>query len=147
MKNNLLILLKKYFLYLLSIKDTYKRKNKGFSLIELTVVIAVLSIFSAVAIPFFDNLRKKAMIAAVKENITTITMECLVQDLLDETKSFGTNYRDRGWNNSNTTFSDNGGIDHGSTGYPYYFISLGFGNPLSLDGNYLSITARSKIYK
>ena len=75
-KNNLSILLKKYFLYLSSIKDTYKRYNKGFSLIELVIVIAVLSILGAIAIPYFDSLRKKAMIAAVKENITTtILME------------------------------------------------------------------------
>ena len=144
LKNKLLILLKKYFLFLLSIKNTYKKNNKGFSLIELVIVIAVLSILGAIAIPSFDTFRKKAMIAAVKENITTITKECLVHDLLDETKNFGTNYRDRGWNNSNTSFSDNGGIDHGSRGYPYYFISLGFGNPLSLDDNCLSISARSK---
>tara|TARA_B100000212_G_scaffold44473_1_gene28740 strand:+ start:37 stop:600 length:564 start_codon:yes stop_codon:yes gene_type:complete len=130
--------------FVLMDKGRINRKNKGFSLIELVIVIAVLSILGAIAFPYFDSLRKKAMIAALKENITTITKECLVQDLLDETKNFGTNYRDRGWNNSNTSFSDNGGIDHGSTGYPYYFISLGFRNPLSLDDNCLSISARSK---
>ena len=143
LKNSLLILVKNIS-HSLSIKDTYKRNNKGFSLIELVIVIAVLSILGAIGIPAFDTFRKKAMIAAVKENITTIVKECLVQDLLDGTNYFATNYRDLGWNNSNTSFSDNGGIDHGSKGYPYYFISLGFGNPLSLDSNCLSISARSK---
>ena len=72
-------------------KEIRNRNNKGFSLIELVIVIAVLSILSAIAIPAFDTFRKKAMIAAVKENITTITKECLVHDLLDKTKNSGTN--------------------------------------------------------
>ena len=113
---------------------TPKKQNYdsgGFSLIELVIVIAVLSILGAIAIPTFVEVRKKAMIAAVKENITLIAKQCLIQDFLDETRNFSTNYRDLGWNNSNTSFSDNGGIDHGSAGYPEYFISLGFGNPLN----------------
>ncbi len=123
-----------------------KYDSAGFSLIELVMVITVLSILGAIAIPAFDKVRKKAMIAAVKENITLIAKQCLIQDYLDQTRNFSTNYRDLGWNNSNTSFSDNGGIDHGSVGYPNYFISLGFGNPLSLDSNCLSITARSRFF-
>ena len=115
-----------------------------FVLISLTLLF---SNFGIIAIPAFDKVRKKAMIAAVKENITTITYECLIQDLLDQKRNFSTNYRDRGWNNLNTSFSDNGGINHGSVGYPHYFISLGFANPLSLDDNCLSISARSKNIK
>ena len=126
-------------------KGRINRNNKGFSLIELVVVIAVLSILGAIAISYFDSLRKKAMIAAVKENITTIAKQCLIENLLDRPGEYGLNYRTAlGWTNTNTSFSDNGGIDLGSKGYPYYFISLGFRNPLSLDDNCLSISARSR---
>ena len=128
-------------------KERISRNNKGFSLIELVIVIAVLSILAAIAIPYFDSLRKKAMIVAVKTNITKIVKECLVRNTLDDSRGYGITYRDLGWNYKNTSFSDNGGIDHGSKGYPYYFISLGFGNPLSLDDNCLSITARSRYLK
>ena len=128
-------------------KGRINRNNKGFSLIELVVVIAVLSILGAIAISYFDSLRKKAMIAAVKENITTIAKQCLIENLLDRPGEYGLNYRTAlGWNNTNTSFSDNGGINLGSTGYPYYFTSLGFTNPLSLDSNCISITARSKYF-
>ena len=122
-------------------------RNKGFSLIELVIVIAVLSILGAIAIPYFDSLRKKAMIEAVKANITTIAKQCLIEDLLDGPGKYGGNYRIAlGMTNTNTSFSDNGGINLGSTGYPYYFTSLGFTNPLSLDSNCISITARSKYF-
>ena len=128
-------------------KVIINRNNKGFSLIELIILIAVLSILGAIAIPYFDSLRKKAMIAAVKENITTIAKQCLIENLLDRPGEYGLSYRTAlGWNNTNTSFSDNGGIDLGSKGYPYYFISLGFRNPLSLDSDCISITARSKYF-
>ena len=128
-------------------KGIINRNNKGFSLIELVIVIAVLSILGATAIPYFDSLRKKAMIAAVKVNITSIVKKCLIQNNLVSPGEYELGFRGAlGWNNTNTSFSDNGGIDLGSTGYPYYFISLGFTNPLSLDGNCLSITARSRYF-
>ena len=128
-------------------KEIRDRNNKGFSLIELVIVIAVLSILGAIAIPYFDSLRKKAMIAAVKENITIIAKQCLIENLLVNPGEHGLGYKKAlGWNNTNTSFSDNGGIDLGSKGYPYYFYSLGFTNPLSLDSNCISITARSKYF-
>ena len=127
-------------------KGIINRNNKGFSLIELVIVIAVLSILGAITIPYFDSLRKKAMIEAVKENITTIAKQCLIENLLDRPGEYGLNYRALGWNNTNTSFSDNGGINLGSTGYPYYFTSLGFANPISLDSNCISITARSRYF-
>ena len=44
-------------------------KKNGFSGIELAIVIAVLSIFSAVAIPAFNCVRRRAISTAAQETI------------------------------------------------------------------------------
>ena len=51
-------------------------KNNGFSGIELAIVIAVLSIFSAVAIPAFNCVRRRAISTAAQETIRQIKKEC-----------------------------------------------------------------------
>ena len=51
-------------------------KDKGFSGIELAIVIAVLSIFSAVAIPAFNCVRRRAISTAAQETIRQIKEEC-----------------------------------------------------------------------
>ena len=51
-------------------------KKNGFSGIELAIVIAVLSIFSAVAIPAFNCVRRRAISTAAHETIRQIKEEC-----------------------------------------------------------------------
>ncbi len=51
---------------------------KGFSLIELVVAIAILSILIALAIPAFLNIQKDAKIAQAKNALATILKECNV---------------------------------------------------------------------
>ena len=51
-------------------------KRNGFSVIELAIVIAVLSIFSAVAIPAFNCVRRRAISTAAQETIRQIKEEC-----------------------------------------------------------------------
>ena len=54
--------------YLFEIKVYMASRTKGFTLIELTIVIVILAIISAVAVPKFINLSgdaKKAKIASV----------------------------------------------------------------------------------
>ena len=51
-------------------------KDKGFSLVEAAIVIAVLSIFSAVAIPAFNCVRRRAISTAAQETIRKIKEEC-----------------------------------------------------------------------
>ena len=51
-------------------------QKNGFSGIELAIVIAVLSIFSAVAIPAFTCVRRRAISTAAQETIRQIKEEC-----------------------------------------------------------------------
>jgi Tfp pilus assembly major pilin PilA len=56
--------------------DFLQDKKNGFSGIELAIVIAVLSIFSAVAIPAFNCVRRRAISTAAQETIKQIKEEC-----------------------------------------------------------------------
>ena len=50
----------------------FSEKNKvqnGFSLVEAAIVLAVISIFSAVAIPAFNCVRRRAISTAAQETI------------------------------------------------------------------------------
>ena len=56
-------------------------KKDGFSLIELVVVVAVLAILSAIAIPSFADMRKKSMINVAKQNLILIFKECYLANM------------------------------------------------------------------
>ena len=57
---------------------TTKPGEEGFSLVELVVVIAVLAILSAVAVPAFVGVQANARASAVKNGLTNAVKECIV---------------------------------------------------------------------
>ena len=65
-----------------------KPGEEGFSLVELVVVIAVLAILSAVAIPAFVGVRANARASAVKNGLVNGVKECFVRDTDNESIAF-----------------------------------------------------------
>ena len=65
-----------------------KINNEGFSLIELVIVISVLSILSAVAIPNFLCITRKSKANAALTAIINVRKECIVKKLNINNPSF-----------------------------------------------------------
>ena len=64
-----------------------KRNNKkGFTIIELVIVIAVIGILSAILIPTFSNLISRADYAALQSNMSNAYIEYTGSDEYLETK-------------------------------------------------------------
>jgi len=62
--------------------------EEGFSLVELVVVIAVLAILSAVAIPAFVGVQANARASAVKNGLVNGVKECVVRSSDNSTTDF-----------------------------------------------------------
>ena len=68
----------------MKLDDKLTPSNSGFSLIELVVVISVLSIFSAIAIPSFICFQRRAKATAGLTSAINIQKECEISGSLDE---------------------------------------------------------------
>lgn len=63
------------------------KKNKGFTLVELMIVVAVIGILAAVLIPSALNMKKNAKVSGVDTNIRSIqaTVESMIDGYSDKT--------------------------------------------------------------
>ncbi len=56
--------------------EEVKSNNKGFTLIELLIVIAIIGILAAIAIPQFNQYKARAYDSDVKSNMHNIYLAC-----------------------------------------------------------------------
>ena len=65
-----------------------RRVEAGFSITELAVVVAILSILSAIAIPSYIKSKNEATVAAAKVNLKEIIDECTVRIARNSSSAF-----------------------------------------------------------
>lgn len=56
------------------------KKLKAFTLLEMIIVVAIIAILSAIAIPKYNSARKSAIVAAHNSNVQTIKTAALLLD-------------------------------------------------------------------
>lgn len=61
-----------------------KRNSKGFTLVEMLIVIAIIAILVAIAIPTFSGALTKAKEAADEANIRSYYGEVVIKNLTDD---------------------------------------------------------------
>ena len=64
-----------------------KNNNKGFTLMEMLIVVAIIAILVAIAIPTFTGSLNKAKIAADEANLRAAYADAMAKYMMDTTQS------------------------------------------------------------
>jgi len=73
------------------------RRSKGLTLIEIMIVVAILGILSAVAIPSYNGYQEKRRIAEAREDI--VAMSLAIEQYITINREMPANLDDIGWRN------------------------------------------------
>src|SRR5262245_2281312 len=75
-------------------KDGMRMNRKGFTLIELLIVVVIIGILAAIAIPKFANTKEKAYRATMKSDLRNLITaeEAYFADSVKYTSNLGTQY-------------------------------------------------------
>lgn len=65
-----------------------KKNNKGFTLAELLIVVAIIAVLVAIAIPVFTSQLERSREATDTANVRSAYAEVMTQYLLDENANF-----------------------------------------------------------
>jgi type IV pilus assembly protein PilA len=82
------------FMVLFNTGEVVQMNRKGFTLIELLIVVVIIGILAAIAIPKFANTKEKAYLASMKSDLRNLVTaeEAYFADSVKYTSNLGTNY-------------------------------------------------------
>tara|TARA_Y100001968_G_scaffold117544_1_gene107009 strand:+ start:152 stop:712 length:561 start_codon:yes stop_codon:yes gene_type:complete len=122
-------------------KPLRKQENEGFSLLELVVVVAVLAVLSAIAIPTFRNIINKAKVVNAKTNLIYIMQECLIYSQMYGVSN--PTFQDVKLGKTINTYGDSYGIHFGPHDGFTYNTSISSAMPTRNNSSCMRVAAKS----